>query len=149
MFTLCFSLCICNITLSVFGEWIGPYEKLTSTFCSLIILYLLCLIQKQRVDGVLPRESLQVVLLRKQIQAMNWRLLSNKASYLTMLQERIRRREPITFHRCHSDKPPTSRKYTISKQWKSSSELSNYNSTSPTSISHPTPVTHTSSPTLP
>jgi hypothetical protein len=132
MLNLCLILCICNIALSVLGVWVCSHEKITSTLCSLTILHLLFSLQKERVGGELPPESFQAVLLRKQIQAMNWRLLSNKATYLTMLRERIRRREPTTFHRCHSDKPPTSRKCTISKLWKSSSELSNFNSISPT-----------------
>ena len=130
MLNLCFILCICNITLSVLGVWVSSHVRITSALCSLTILYLQISLQKEKAGGVLPRESHQVELLRKQIQAMNWRLLSNKATYLTMLQERIRRREPTTFHRCHSDKTPTSRKFIISKLWKSSSELSNFNSIS-------------------
>ena len=132
MWTLCFILCSCNIALSVHSEMDISYQKLTSTLCSLAILYLIFSIQKELVGNMCQTEPLQTVLLRKQIHAMNWRLLSNKANYLSMLRGGIRRREPTTFHRCKSDKSPESGKNIMSRRWKSSSELSNYNST----ISH-------------
>lgn len=74
------------------GRCVVSCEKLFSVVCCLSGLYFVLLFRDECVVSF--STSFEALLVRKQIHAMNWRFLSNKAMALLLLQDSFRRRRP-------------------------------------------------------
>jgi len=113
------------IFLSVFNvAWVfltAPglsFDQFLLLACSLSTLY--CLKHSAATEDAC--ESMESLVLRKQIQEINWRIMFNKATYLAQMQNALERSRPeLVRHRSTSPRDDTCPKSNMAKarRWKS------------------------------
>ena len=96
---LCFAAVLLALVGCDDGRWTASCGRLLSAVCCLAGLYFTMACGE---GGWRGGDSFEHILVRKQIHAMNWRFVSNKAVALLLLRQALRDKRPRTGRK---DKP--------------------------------------------
>ena len=88
---LCFAAVLLALAAYEGGRWTVSCDRLLSAVCCLAGLY--CAMAGCRVEEGSEHDSIERMLVRKQLHAMNWRFVSNKAIALILVQRVLRDRQ--------------------------------------------------------
>ena len=97
---LCFAF-VMFMLVSYDGErWTVSYGRLPVAVCCLVGLYF-TMAYREGIGG----DSFEHILVRKQIHAMNWRFVSNKAIALLAMRQVLRYKRPRKRASAHAENP--------------------------------------------
>ena len=120
--SVCVFISVCSIVWVLFTGFGFSFDRflLIATSLSTLYFFNVCIVSAE-----VQCEPPEKILLRKQIQACNWKILYNRAAYLAHMREVFRRNKPnVIKTRLHSDTYATRPNPDISgaRRWKSWSD---------------------------
>ena len=119
--SICLLLNSCSILCHICPNFHPEYRDLFAMAASLSSLHLLaCTIATEKAPE--PMQSMQNALLRKTIQAENWRLMLNRTLYLAHMQEVLARSQICRTHSAPNDEEKKAKSRMAMRKWQSWSE---------------------------